>query len=168
MTQKLYRLGTTTNLDVGGKYDLLVMDFSEGFPEGSVSFRMTDTPRKITGVQKVAQTFFQVLMTTQGTDLLRPNRGTKFPQLAMYANRIGSASNVEAELIDEVANAEAQVKYILNTSGTDTANQLNRVRVLAIDVGDESITMFLYLVTNAGERAQVSIPFPQLDMRLAE
>lgn len=168
MTKKLYRLGTATNLDVGGKHDLLIMDFSEGFPVGSVEFKLTDTPRKITGIQKVAQTFLQVLMTTQGSDLLRPNKGTRFPQLAMYANRIGSASNVESELIDEIANAEAQVKYILNTSGTDAANQLNRVRVLAIDAGDESITMFLYLVTNAGERAQVSIPFPQLDMRLAE
>lgn len=168
MTQRIHRLGTATNLAVGGKYDLLIMDFSDGFPQGAVNFRMTDTPRKITGIQKVAQTFFQVLMTTQGSDLLRPYRGTKFPQLAMYANRVGSASNIEAELIDEVANAETQVKYILNTSGSDASNQLNRVQVLAIDVGEESITMFLYLITNAGERAQVSIPFPQLDMKLAE
>lgn len=165
---KLYRLGTDSNLDVGGKYDLLLMDFSSGFPVGSVDFTMTDTPRKITGIQKVAQTFLSILLTTRGSDTLRPTKGTSFPTLAIAANRVGSAKGVESELIEQVGDAEAQVKYILNRSDTSPSNQLNRVQVLAIDVGSESITMFLYLITNAGERAQVSIPFPQLDMRLAE
>lgn len=168
MAGTLHRLGTSSNLESGGRYDLLVMDFSNGYPTGAVDFKLLDTPRKITGIQKVAQTFFQILMTSQGSDALRPSKGTKFPMLARYANRIGSAANIESELVDEVASAEAQVKYILNNSGTDAANQLNRVQILAIDVGEESITMILYLVTNAGERAQVAIPFPQLDLRLAE
>lgn len=165
---KLYRLGVSNNLEVGGKYDILMMDFSGGFPVGAVDFTMTDTPRKITGIQKVAQTFLHILMTTRGSDALRPNKGTKFTALAMYANRVGTASNIEAELIDEITDAEAQVKYILNGLSTDLASQLERVQVLAIDVGDESITMILYLITRAGERAQVAVPFPQLDMRLAE
>lgn len=165
---KLYRLGTDTNLPVGGRYDMLLMDFSEGFPVGAVDFTMTNTPRKITGIQKVAQTFFTVLFTTKGSDVLRPTKGTNFPDLAINANRVGMSREVENDLIEQVGDAEAQVKYILNTSGTDASNQLNRVQVLAVDVGTESITMFLYLITNAGERAQVAIPFPQLDMRLAE
>jgi len=165
---KLLRLGMDSNLEVDGKYDILFMDFSEGFPVGKVSFTMTDTPRKITGIQKVAQTFFHILMTTRGSDALRTDKGTNFSAIALYANRVGIAASIEAQLIDEVNDAAAQVKYILNSSGSDTASQLNRVQVLAIDVGEESITMFLYLITNAGERAQVAIPFPQLDMRLAE
>lgn len=165
---KLLRLGVSNNLDPGGTYDLLLMDFSEGFPVGSVDFTLTNTPRKITGIQKVAQTFLLTLMTTRGSDALRPNKGTKFSALAMYANRVGTAANVEAELVDEVTDAEAQVKYILNRSTDDLTSQLDRVQVLAIDVGEDSITMFLYLITRAGERAQVAIPFPQLDMRLAE
>ena len=168
MTGKIHRLGTATNLEVGGKHDLLLMTFSEGFPVGSVDFTLTDTPRKITGIQKVAQTFLYILMTTLGSDSLRPNKGTRFSQLARYANRIGTNSNIEAELIEEISSAESQVKYILNNQNSDAANQLNRVQVMAIDAGEESITMFLYVITNAGERAQVAIPFPQLDMRLAE
>jgi phage baseplate assembly protein W len=168
MAGKLLRLGIDNNLNSGATYDLLLMDFSEGFPVGAVDFTLTDTPRKITGVQKVAQTFFHILMTTKGSDALRPNKGTNFSALAMYANRIGSASNIEKELVDEVSDAETQVKYILNAMNTDLAGQLNRVQVAAIDVGSDSITMILYLVTNAGERAQVAVPFPQLDMRLAE
>lgn len=165
---KLLRLGVDNNLDSGATYDLLLMEFSEGFPVGTVNFNMTDTPRKITGVQKVAQTFFHILMTTRGSDVLRPTKGTNFSALAMYANRVGSAANIESELVDEVADAETQVKYILNAGNTDLAGQLNRVQVAAIDVGAESTTMILYLVTNAGERAQVAVPFPQLDMRLAD
>lgn len=165
---KLFRLGTSSNLEVGGRHDLLLMEFSDGFPVGSVEFKLTDTPRKISGIQKVAQTFVHILMTTRGSDVLRPSKGTIFQSLASYANRVGTVSSVQAELIDEVASAEAQVKYILNTTRADTASQLNRVQVMAIDVGQESITMFLYIITNAGERAQVAIPFPQLDMRLAE
>lgn len=165
---KLLRLGVSNNLETGGTYDLLLMDFSEGFPVGSVDFTLTNTPRKITGIQKVAQTFLLTLMTTKGSDTLRPDKGTKFSSIAMYANRVGTAASVEAELIDEVTDAETQVKYILNRSSDDLSSQLDRVQVLAIDVGEESITMFLYLITRAGERAQVAIPFPQLDMRLAE
>src|SRR5438128_1929853 len=165
---KLLRLGIDSNLDTGATYDLLIMEFSEGFPVGAVDFNLTDTPRKITGIQKVAQTFLHILMTTKGSDVLRPNKGTSFSALALYANRVGSAANIESELVDEVTDAEAQVKYILNTGTSDLASQLNRVQVAAIDVGTESITMILYLVTNAGERAQVAVPFPQLDMRLAE
>lgn len=164
----LYRLGTDTNLEQGGTHELLLMDFSEGFPVGAVDFTLTDTPRKISGIQKVAQLFLVTLMTSKGTDVLYPTKGTNFPELAISANRMGVNRQLENELIDEVADAEAQVKYILNRSGSDVSSQLNRVQVLAVDVGVESITMFLYLVTNAGERAQVAIPFPQLDMRLAE
>jgi len=165
---KLLRLGISNNLEAGGTYDMLLMDFSGGFPVGAVDFTLTDTPRKITGIQKVAQTFLLTLMTTRGSDALRPNKGTRFSALAMYANRVGTAASVEAELVDEITDAEAQVKYILNRSTDDLTSQLDRVQVLAIDVGEESITMFLYLITRAGERAQVAIPFPQLDMRLAE
>ncbi len=164
----VYRLGVDNNLDSGGTYDMLLMDFSEGFPVGSVDFTLTNTPRKITGIQKVAQTFLLTLMSTRGSDALRPTRGTNFSAIAMYANRVGTAANVEAELVDEIADAESQVKYILNSSSTDLSSQLDRVQVLAIDVGDDSITMFLYLITRAGERAQIAVPFPQLDMRLAE
>lgn len=165
---KLYRVGTSSNLEVGGKYDLFLMDFSKGFPVGAVDFTMTNTPRKISGIQKVAQTFLSILLTTKGTDVLKPSKGTRFPSLAAYANRVGPNRNVEAEILDEISDAEAQVKYILNTTGSDASNQLNRVQVLAIDAGQESMTMFLHLVTNAGERAQVAIPFPQLDMTLAD
>lgn len=168
MAGTLYRLGIDTNLPTGASYDLLVMDFSEGFPEGAVNFRMQDTPRKITGIQKVAQTFLKILFTSKGSDVLYPTRGTAFPEYAIRANRVGVNRNVESEILDAVGDAETQVKYILNTTGSDPSNQLNRVQVLAIDTGTESITLFLYLVTAAGVRAQVAIPFPQLDMTLAE
>lgn len=165
---KLHRLGIDVNLPVGAKYDILAMDFSNGYPEGSVSFTFMDTPRKITGIQKVAQTFLKILLTTKGSDVLRPSTGTAFSSYAMRANRTGVDRNAEADVMGAVADAETQVKYMLNTAGTDAANRLNRVQVLAIDSGSESITMFLYLVTDAGERAQVAVPFPQLDIALAE
>ncbi len=165
---RLYRLGINYNLPTGATYDMLLMSFSEGFPVGSVTFEVGDTPRKITGVQKVAQTFLRVLFTSKGSDVINTSMGTNFNSYATMANRIGVTANIQADVMASVSDAETQVKYILNTTGADSSSTLNRVQVLAIVAGKESITMVLYIITGAGERAQVAIPFPQLDMKLAE
>lgn len=162
------RIGTLTNLPTGGTHDLLLFSFPDGYPEGKLEFKLEDTPRKITGIQKVAQLIIKLLMTRKGSDVLNPTIGTYFTDYTIGANRQSDVSSMQAGVISEVRDAESQAKYILNISGSDAASQLDTLTVLGLDVGPESITLYLRLVTAAGEYAQVAVPFPQLDMKLAE
>ena len=62
------RLGTVNNLEVGGTHDLLLIKVEGTFPEGKINFAFYDVPMKITGLQKVVQTFLKILLTTKGSD----------------------------------------------------------------------------------------------------
>ena len=160
------RLGIPVNLPTGAKYDLLLIAFKSGFPEGQITFDLADTPRKITGIQKVAQTFLKILFTTVGSNIVYPTQGTKFPLLTINANVTTNDAIFTASLVTELNSAESQTKYALNTSTSDPASQLQTVKILGLDVAPERVTMYLQLITAAGATAQVAVPFPQLDMVL--
>lgn len=162
------RLGIPVNLPQGATYDVLLVDTPSGYPEGQLFFRFVDTPRKITGIQKVAQLFLKVLLTTKGSDVLNTFLGTTFPDLAINANRTGTDQNLYTEIILAVKDAENQSKSVLNLVTSDIATQLDSVNILGLDTSQESITMFLQLKTVAGEVAQVAVPFPELDMTMAQ
>lgn len=162
------RIGTPTNLPDGATYDLLLLDFPDGYPEGQLKFQINDTPRKITGIQKVAQTFIRVLLTAKGSDVLNPTFGTEFPNHTINANRTGIDRDIYVSIISSVRDAESQCVSLLNTEGADDASQVFSVNVLGIETGDESMILYAKIVTLAGETAQVAAPFPQLDMKLSE
>lgn len=159
-----FRLGIPVNLPTGATYDLLHISFPDGYPEGKLVFDLDNTPRKITGIQKVAQTFLKTLFTSLGSDLVYPSHGTLFANYTINANRTGTDVELYNNIVTEVKRAEGQVKFFLNTAGSDSASMLTSVTVLGLDVGDESITMYLKMVTAAGEVANVAVPFPELDL----
>jgi hypothetical protein len=162
------RLGTATNLANGGTYDMLLITFPDSFPEGKIEFDIGDTPRKITGVQKVAQTFMKMLFTTVGSNVLYPDQGTGFSLLTVNANVTQNDTLFAAELANEIRSAESQTKYILNSVNSDPASQLQEVSIIGIDTSSESVVVYLKMITKAGALAQVAVPFPQLDMILSE
>jgi phage baseplate assembly protein W len=159
------RVGTTSNLSTNGTYDILLLSYPDGFPEGKLGFSFTDTPRKVTGLEKVVQTFLKVLMTTQGSDPVYPNRGTQFSNLTIHANLLTSDTLLYQELIAAVSAATAQVKAILNTVSSDPGSQLSTVDVLGLDVGDDSVVMYLRVLTVNGVNASIAVPFPSLDLQ---
>lgn len=160
------RVGTATNLPVGGTYDLLMIKFPDGYPEGKLIFNIDDTPRAITGIQKVAQTFIKVLFTSRGSDVLLPNQGTDFSNLVMNANVQLTDTLFHTTLRDQINSASAQVKYNLN-AGADTASQLDTVDIIGLDGIKDAVTIYLQLTTMAGTSAQVAIPFPQLSLAMS-
>jgi hypothetical protein len=161
------RIGTLENLPDGSTYDLLLVSIPEGFPTGKIEFKLETTPRKITGIQKVAQTFMKVLFTQKGSDVINYTLGTGFPDLAIGANRTSDDETFLTQVISTVKDAEGQTKGILASSLDDTASQLRSVTVTGLNTDSESLAMYLKIVTVAGETASVAIPFPQLDMKLA-
>jgi phage baseplate assembly protein W len=161
------RLGTVENLPGGSTHDLLLISIPEGFPEGQILFKLETTPRKITGIQKVAQVFMKILFTQKGSDVINYRLGTDFPELAIGANRTSEDSLFISQVVEAVKDAEAQTRDVLTSNKQDLASQLRDVSIIGMNTDTESLSMYIRLTTKAGETASVSIPFPQLDMKLS-
>lgn len=158
------RIGTNSNLETGGSYDLLVVKVEGTFPEGKISFGLYDVPMKITGLQKVAQVFLKVLLTTKGSDPFYPDRGTYFPSLAVGANMQKEYSAFISDVTESVADATRQVRAYLNVNTADLSSTLDNVEVLGVDRLTEGFQIYMQLKTLNGEFASVALPFPEFGL----
>jgi|JI10StandDraft_1071094.scaffolds.fasta_scaffold166843_2 phage baseplate assembly protein W len=160
------RVGTSRNLEDGGTHDLLVMGFANGFPRGYVSFEIGDSPRRITGIQKVVQTFLKILLTTKGSDPVHNNYGTTFSSYIRMANIGTDTVEMEQEVREAIQDAEQQTMYTLNSSRRDLSSQLASIGILYIEAAEESLNVGLKVITLGGETASIAVPFPQTDLEL--
>lgn len=158
------RVGTDTNLQPGGSYDLLLVKFVDTYPEGQISFGLYDTPMKITGLQKVAQVFMKILMTTKGSDPFYPQRGTFFSNLVIGANLLTNDSKFLSDLKDSISDGEVQTKECINAYNADLSSSLDSIQILGIDKIPEGVLMYLSIKTLAGEEASISLPFPEFGL----
>lgn len=156
------RIGTPSNLENNGTYDLLMITYDAGFPEGQIHFGLDDTPRKITGIQKVGQTFLKTLLTTKGSDPFRPSRGTNFPKIAVHSNKVVNNTVLTSELAECIKDASSQTSAYLNTRSGDLSSQLASIELLGLDITEEHVIMYLYLLTKSGNKARLAVPFPEL------
>lgn len=160
------RIGIPTNVVVGGSVDLLLVQTDGAYPEGNVTFAFNEEPRAITGVQKVAQLFMKVLLTSQGSDVLNPKMGTGLSPLVIGANVQSSPSDFTAQVRTEINRATTQVKSMSTANNSDPASQLASTQILGINASADSMTVFLQLTTNAGVTASIAVPFPQLNLNV--
>ena len=161
------RIGIAENLPTGATNDLLVVSTPTGYPQGQLFFRFEDTPRKITGIQKVAQLFFKILFTTKGSDPVHPNIGTTFPNDTVGANITANDNVFLSNISDAITDASNQVQSILNTQGSDPSSQLAKLSILGITTFNESLGVYIEITTAAGESASVAIPFPELNLPIS-
>lgn len=162
------------NLPTGGSYDVLILDFVEGFPESHLKFRiakldqetgrLAGISRRVTGLQKVAQMFLYTLLTSKGSDPLRENWGTVLPDLIRGGN-IYSKGYAESVVREAVRDAKEQV-VALTTSNQVDAERLSDATLTRVDVGLNSISVGIQLSTDAGEQAVIFAPFPRFDMEI--
>lgn len=159
------RLGSLQNLQEGETYDLYFCKFGQGFPVGKIDFKVGETPRKITGIQKVAQLFLKILLTAKGSDLLYPELGTLFPEYSIGAN-VGSNRDELGSIIEStIEDAYNQASKILNVAGVPAESTIRSVELLGIDF-DEGMSVYMELMSGAGEKGLVSLPFPKLDLNI--
>ena len=161
---KSNRVGTVNNLEVGGTHDLLMVKVEGDFPEGKVSFGFYDVPMKITGLQKVVQTFLKVLLTTKGSDVIYPDRGSFFPEMTVGANQLVDDNALLSDLSDAIKDATGQTRSILNVNSSDITSALDRVEILGLDRISEGVMIYLQVITLAGELAAISVPFPEFGL----
>lgn len=157
------RVGTPTNLPQGATYDLLQIKFVDGFPEGRLAFALEDTPRKVTGIQKVAQVFLKLLFTSKGSNVIHPMQGTMFSDMVVNSNIQLEDAVFKAEIMAQIQDAESQTKAVLNTIGSDPASMLRSITIIGLEAEKDSMSLFLRVLTEAGEQAQLAVPFPELD-----
>ena len=160
------RLGTASNLEKDGRYDILMFQVSGPFPNGIVTLSFGQTPRSITGVQKVSQTFAKVLMTVRGSDPFNPNLGTTFLENALNGNFGRNQTEANILISDAVSDAEYQVKSLLS-GGDDLASQLREARLINLKVIDQGVVLEVRIVTEEGDQANVAIPFPRTNLQVA-
>lgn len=163
ISNKNSRIGTASNLASGGTYDVLMIIYPDGFPEGQITFGFDTTPRKVTGVQKAAQLFMKLLMTTKGSDAVYPNRGTLFTSYVVNANVITDDQVLQSNLIQAVSDAAAQARSASSTD-PDPSSRFSKAQVAGLNVQDDSVTMYVHITTATGVSAQVAIPFPQFGL----
>jgi len=162
------RIGISENLPTGSSYDLLLISTPEGFPASKLDFVLEDTPRKITGLQKVAQFFLKVLFTQKGSDVIRTNLGTAFPNLCIGANRTRDDSLFLAAVADAIKDAEGQTQNLLSGANLDLASQLDSITIQGLNTDNiEYLEIYLTMLTQAGESASIAVPFPALDLKLS-
>jgi hypothetical protein len=157
------RVGTPTNLSQDGTHDILLFSFQDGFPNGRIRLSFGTSPRRITGLQKVAQTFAKVLMTPRGSDPIRPEFGTDFYAFSTGSNVGSNAAVTQAVLRTAIAEAAAQTKNILR-GGSDLDSQLQSAVLVGYQTKDDATSLYVKILTIAGEQASVAIPFPQTDL----
>lgn len=155
------RIGLPYNLESGGTYDLLFMGFPNGFPRGYISFEIGDTPRRVTGVQKVVQTFLYTLLSTKGSDPIRFRSGTDLADFIYSGNVVSDELELQTIITTAVRDAEIQTIRILSSSNNDLTSQLQSAEMLYVNTENQNITIGLRILTRAGEQAAVAIPFPQ-------
>lgn len=161
------RVGTTNNLEDGSRYDLLVFDFPEGFPAGGISLGFGNTPKRISGVQKVVQVVIKCLLTGVGSDVLYSSRGTSFPAATGNYNVQTKDNNEMKSLITTALdNASSQAKSILNVSTEGLTSQLESVDLIGLEQVDDSTTVQIHVLTKAGETAPIALPFTSLGIQV--
>ena len=154
------RVSSTVNLKNNDTYDILLFDFPAGYPNSKLELTFGQTPRRITGVEKVVQTFIKCLLTPKGSDPINPSFGTNFREFFMYSN-IGTYDQAEAKsaIAACLKEAEDQAKYILNSPKYSKESQLDTVELIAITQGTEDTYIRVRVLTKAGQGAPIALPF---------
>lgn len=167
------RLGTVNNLTPAtsstpaGTYDLNMLAFPGGlWPTGQIEFTFGDEPNKITGLQKVVQIFLKCFLTPLGSDVLNPSYGT---QLALdLTNSCPNFDNsTQAMQVVQTAVDDAESQVVSLTKNNPPASALSSVALVGTVASAGGLEVTIYLETAAGVGAQISIPQPQLNLKLA-
>ena len=163
------RIGIPSNLPQNGTYDIDLLDFGQAgtFPVGGITIGFGSEPRKTTGIQKVAQIFLKCLLTPVGSNLMNPTYGTGFSK-AFIGSTTAFTSNTQATMYVQQFITSATQQVIKLTNGNDPASTLRSITIQSVTVAQDATNITLHLVTQAGEYASIAVPFPQLNMTLAQ
>lgn len=168
------RIFSEYNLPSNGSYDILIVQFSEGFPNSKLTFNfalfnegsgmLEGVTRKVTGVQKVAQKFLYTLLTTKGTDAFNPEKGTELSEMLAGGN-LYSQGYAESVISSSISDAVSQM-VTLTSLDPDPSSRLSSVELNSVQIGVNSVAATMTLYTDAGDQAPIYVPFPRYDLEI--
>lgn len=169
------RIFTELNLPDNGTFDLLIVQFKEGYPNSKLTFnfavfaedgetlnQLEGVTRKVTGVQKVAQKFLYSLLTKRGSDAVNPDFGTDLSDILTGGN-LYSQGYAESIIGAAVSDAKDQV-VALTSLEADAGSRLQNVELNSVQIGVNSVSATMTVFTAAGEEAPIFVPFPRFDL----
>lgn len=165
------RIVSEFNLPEEGTYDVLLIQFPDGFPNSKLTFNfalfdgeLEGFTRKVTGLQKVVQKFLYCLFSSKGTDAMYPERGTELPDLLRGGN-LHSQGYVESMISEAVRDASTQVASQTSFE-TDLSSKLDSVTINEVQIGITSVAIALTIHTAAGVDAPIYVPFPKFNLEI--
>jgi CheY-like chemotaxis protein len=118
---------------------------------------------KITGIQKCAQFFLKVLLTTKGSDLINPSFGTDLPNMLIGANANLNSQELISQVTSSITDAVSQCQSLLNDTTNDISSKLSGVTISDISMPTmDGFTFTMALTTMAGETGSIALPTPLL------
>ena len=145
------------DLSKQGPYDIYVEGvFTENF-EGVMTFRLGDVSSKVVGLIKLSQEFLITLLTTRGSDMFEPNKGTALAELP--GSNFYDISEVEIVCRESVISAARQVQDAQRKFLPSIPEEVLRsAELLSINsIGDE-VQPRILVVSEAGHFAKVGLP----------
>jgi hypothetical protein len=145
-------------LSEDGPYDLYVQGvFAESF-EGRMSFQLGETSSKVSGLITLSQQFLIVLLTTPGSDLFDPLRGTSFSSL--IGGNFYDPAEVRIVVRESVATAE---KYVRREQTRNPPSKLSErlvsAELLRIEQpAEDRVAPYILLRSAEGRFANVELP----------
>lgn len=140
-----------------GPYDLYVQGvFTENF-EGYMSFALGDVSAKIAGIIKLSQQFLITLLTTPGSDMFEPDKGTSLANLV--GGNFYDRGEVEVLVKDSVKSAGKQVlsqQTLVRPASLDEI--LLSVELSSLDIVNDYIRPYILLRSQAGRFSNIRLP----------
>jgi len=140
-----------------GPYDLYVQGvFSQNF-EGLMSFRLGETSAKTSGLMKLSHQYLSTLLTTPGSDLFEPTKGTQLASL--IGGNFYDPEQLRIVIRESVIEASRQVVAQQSLYRPINADEILRsatLKSLTI-VGTEAFP-YILLISAAGRFANVKLP----------
>lgn len=120
-------------------------------------YMVGEKPSAVTGMQKLIQQFVKLLMTSRGSDLLRPNTGADMQKFVGTNFASDNASPVVAQVTYKVVTCGMEMTLLQTAGGVPADERLSDVQVLGVTVDPEDPTIMqlsLRLNTFGGRSAQ--------------
>ena len=145
-------------LSVGGPYDVYVQGvFTQNF-EGILSLSLGDVSSKIAGIIKLSQEFLITFLTSPGTDMFEPSKGTAFAGL--IGGNYYDPTEVRIVTTESVKTAEKYIKRQQSRfrpaklSETLAFAELSRIDQLT----EDAIEPYILIRSVAGQFVDVELP----------
>ena len=145
------------DLESGQRYDLYIQGVFTSTFEGVMSMTLGSPSSKIAGLVKLSQQFLITLLTSRGSDIIEPTKGTEFSDL------IGGNYNSKDELMiiikESIKSAAKQVINQQTNYRPDSNDEvLKSAELLKMEILEDELHPYILITSEAGRLAKVELP----------